>query len=261
MENMSASLHTVIRRYALILGVNEIASATAVEMRQRGWTVVLGHDPFPPVIRRKMAFHDVLFGDAVVIDDIGASLAEDAMALLNLIRNGAGVIVTPLQTHDLIALRTPDVLVDARMQKYRTTPDLRHIAPLTIGLGPSFSAGANCDLAVETQPAGSGRLIKRGAPAAADHTPQRLGGVGEERFLYSSRGGLWHTAVEIGSRVFKGFVVGRLDGLPTRAPIDGVVRGLIRDGSRIPADQGAGDRPAWPRRAVDRDGRAIKGDR
>ena len=164
MENMSASLHTVIRRYALILGVNEIASATAVEMRQRGWTVVLGHDPFPPVIRRKMAFHDVLFGDAVVIDDIGASLAEDAMALLNLIRNGAGVIVTPLQTHDLIALRTPDVLVDARMQKYRTTPDLRHIAPLTIGLGPSFSAGANCDLAVETQPAGSGRLIKRGAP-------------------------------------------------------------------------------------------------
>jgi len=37
-----------------------------------------GHDPFPPVIRRKMAFHDVLFGDAVVIDNVQGTLAEDA---------------------------------------------------------------------------------------------------------------------------------------------------------------------------------------
>ena len=51
---------------------------------------------------------------------------------------------------------------------------------------------------------------------------------------YASREGLWHTAVDIGVRVFKDFVVGRLDGLPVRAPIDGVVRGVARDGSRIP---------------------------
>ena len=235
MRQAIESSHWGIRPYALILGTNEIASAVAVEMRRAGWTVVLGHDPFPPVIRRKMAFHDVLFGDAVVIDNVQGTLAEDAIEVLDALKAGARVVVTPLQLHDLIALRTPDVLIDGRMQKYRTTPDWRHIAPMTIGLGPNFMVGENCDIAIETKPTRSGRLIRRGSAEQANHTPQRLGGVGKERFEYASREGLWHMAVDIGIRVFKGFVVGRLEGLPVRAPIDGFVRGVVRDGSRIPA--------------------------
>jgi hypothetical protein len=235
MQQVAASSHRDIRRYALVLGTNEIASAVALEMSRAGWAVVLAHDPFPPVIRRKMAFHDVLFGDAVVVDNIEGTLAEDALELLDALKIGERVAVTPLQLHDLIALRTPDVLIDGRMQMRRATPDLRHIAPMTIGLGPNFMVGENCDLAIENRPSRSGRLIRRGSAAHADHISQRLGGVGEERFVYASREGLWHTAVDIGIRVFKDFVVGRLDGLPVHAPIDGVVRGVVRDGSRIPA--------------------------
>lgn len=234
MHNGGASSHWGIRPYALILGANEIASAAAVELRRTGWAVVLSHDPFPPVIRRKMAFHDVLFGDAVVLDNIEGQLVESALEFFEALRTGEGVAVTLLQLHDLIALRTPNVLIDARMQKYRTTPDWRHIAPMTIGLGPNFVVGENCDIAIETKPARSGRLILHGATEQADHIAQPLGDAGQERFAYAGRAGLWHTAVEIGVRVFKGFVVGRLDGLPVRAPIDGVVRGVARDGARIP---------------------------
>ncbi|HPG04259.1 MAG TPA: xanthine dehydrogenase, partial [Rhodoblastus sp.] len=36
-------------------------------------------------------------------------------------------------------------------------------------------------------------------------------------------------------RVFKGFVLGHLDGAPVHAPIDGLVRGIARDGARMPA--------------------------
>lgn len=51
------------RPLAIILGTNEIASAIAVHLHRAGWACILSNDPFPPVIRRRMAFHDVLFGD------------------------------------------------------------------------------------------------------------------------------------------------------------------------------------------------------
>ena len=46
--------------------------------------------------------------------------------------------------------------------------------------------------------------------------------------------GLWHSAIDIGVRVFKGFVVGHLNGEPITAPLDGVLRGVVRDGVNIP---------------------------
>jgi len=62
----------------------------------------------------------------------------------------------------------------------------------------------------------------------ADGIERALGGVGRERFVYSDRPGRWHTAVDIGTRIFKGFVLGHLAGRPVTAPFDGLLRGLVR---------------------------------
>ena len=47
--------------------------------------------------------------------------------------------------------------------------------------------------------------------------------------------GRWNTAIEIGARVFKDFVVGHLGNAPVRAPFDGILRGIVRDGTEVPA--------------------------
>jgi hypothetical protein len=223
------------RPLAVILGTNEIASAVAVRLSRIGWAVVLSHDPFPPVIRRQMAFHDCLYGDSVTLEEVTAERADTALELFAILDYSRRVAVTPLQFHELAALRTPDALVDARMQKYRVTPDLRHLAGVAIGLGPHFRVGHNCDIAIETKPTEAGRIVQAGETKAADHVPNPLGGVGGERFAYAERGGLWHTAIDIGVRVFKDFVVGHLDGVPVAAPLDGVLRGVARDGLQVPA--------------------------
>ncbi len=222
------------RPLAVVLGTNEIASAVAVHMHRLGWAVVLSHDPFPPVIRRQMAFYDCLFGDRVALDSVEAERADTALELFGVLDHSSHIAVTPLQFHDLVALRTPEALIDARMQKYRVTPDLRHLARLAVGLGPHFAVGRNCDIAIETKPAHVG-VVQAGETEPADHLAHRLGGVGEERFVYAQRHGLWHTAIDIGVRVFKDFVVGHLDGTPIHAPLDGVLRGVVRDGLQIPA--------------------------
>ena len=162
------------------------------------------------------------------------SAAENALELFEYLEQPARVVVTPLQLSDLIALRTADVLIDARVQKYSITPDCRHIAKLSVGLGPNFVVGENCDLAIETRPAQVGRMVEVGSTDPPDHNPQLLGGVGAERFVYSDRQGLWHSPLEIGARVYKGVVIGNIEGLPIAAPIDGFIRGLVRDGLRTP---------------------------
>jgi len=219
---------------AVILGTNEIASAVAVNLYRSGYFVVLSHDPLPPVIRRKMAFHDVLFDDPVTIAGVEAWRADNGLAILSRLGRSKDVIITDLGLLDLIVLRTLDILVDARMQKYQVTPDLRRLARFTIGLGPGFTAGTNCDSAIETRPSKVGRIIQQGSTDAADGISRRLGGSGAERFVYSPVPGRWHTPFEIGTRIFKDFIVGHLGGEVVRAPFDGMLRGVVRDGTEVP---------------------------
>lgn len=223
------------RPLAVILGTNEIASAVAVHMSRIGWACVLSHDPFPPVIRRQMSFHDCLYGEPITLEEVAAERADTTMELVEILDYTTKVAVTPMQFHELAAVRTAQALIDARMQKYRVTPDLRHLAKIAVGLGPNFAVGRNCDVAIETKPSQAGLIIHEGATEPADHAPARLGDVGEERFAYSTKQGLWHSAIDIGVRVFKDFVVGHLDGEPVTAPLDGVLRGVARDGLHIPA--------------------------
>jgi hypothetical protein len=117
---------------AVVLGSSEIASAVAVSLTAAGHAVILCHDPFPPVIRRAMAFHDALFGDRAVVDGIEGERAETVAELGAVLAKPGRVAVTPLHLTDLIAMLSPKILIDGRMQKYRVTPDFRGVAGLTI---------------------------------------------------------------------------------------------------------------------------------
>jgi xanthine dehydrogenase accessory factor len=221
-------------RVAVVMGTNEIASAVAVYLHRDGWRVVLSHDPNPPVIRRRMAFHDALFGDPAEVSGVQGVLAETSLTVAWALSQGT-VAVTPLGLLDLIPITAFGVLVDARMQKRERHPDLRHLAKLTVGLGPGFAVATNCDIAVETWPERSGAVLHKGRTQAADGRARLLGGAGAERFAYSAEPGRWRCAVDIGTRVFKNFAIGILNGEAVSAPIDGILRGVVRDGTEVPA--------------------------
>jgi len=221
--------------FAIILGTSEIASAIAVQLSRTGYCVVLSHDPDPPVIRRKMAFHDALFSGSAQVEDVVAERVDDGMQVHRALRKPSQVFVTWLGLLDLLPVRQIDLLIDARLQKSRITPDLRQLARLTIGLGPGFASGFNCDVAVETRPGKIGLVTGERWTDVADGVASSLGDVGAERFVYSQGPGRWHTPVEIGTRVYKDFVLGHLSGTPVLAPRDGFLRGIVRDGSEVPA--------------------------
>lgn len=222
-------------RLAVILGTNEIASAVAVHLHRAAYCVVLSHDPNPPVMRRKMAFHDALFGDAARVENLTAERVEGSLEIFKALRGPETILVTWLGLLDLLPVRAIDVLVDARMQKRAITPDLRGMTRLSIGLGPGFSTAANCDIAIETRPGKNGLIVLDGSTDEADGIARKLGNAGAERFVYSPFEGRWHTAIEIGTRVYKDFPIGHLSGIPVTAPSDGILRGVVRDGSDVQA--------------------------
>lgn len=220
---------------AVVLGTNEIASAVAVHLRRAGWAVVLSHDPLPPVLRRGMAFHNALWGDPVALEGIAALPVDGILDLLDVCERDDVVAVTRMGLVDLMPLGPFDLLADARLHKYAVTPDLRPFATVTIGLGPGFTAGVDCDAAVETRPAHSGLLLTRGSTEAPDGSPPPLGGIGAERFVRADEPGPWRTAFPIGARIFRGQIVGHLGRDAVVAPMDGVLRGLVRDDTDVPA--------------------------
>ena len=216
-EGMSASKFAAFfassaQPLAVVLGTNEIASAVAVKLRKARYSVILSHDPYPPVIRRGMAFYDALFDDRAVIDGVVGRRAETAMEIADIVGDEDSVAVTTLQLSDLLALRRIPVLIDARMQKRRVTPDFRYYVGLAVGLGPNFIIGENCDIAVETRPVECGAIVETGATDEFDGVPNPLGGVGKERFTYAETSGVWHTPIDIGARVFRGLSLGNLNG-------------------------------------------------
>lgn len=221
--------------FAVILGTNEIASAVAVRLHRNGYRTVLSHDPLPPVMRRKMAFSDALYDEGVMVDGVGARRADTGFEIRAGLTQPSGIFVTELGLLDLIVIQEIDVLIDARMQKYLATPDLRRLGRLTIGLGPGFASGSNCNIAIETRPARAGHIVHGGSTDRPDGVSPPLGGHAGERFVRAEFAGRWNTAIEIGTRVFKDFVVGHLGSVPVRAPFDGILRGSVRDGTVVPA--------------------------
>ncbi|TDT94807.1 MULTISPECIES: xanthine dehydrogenase [Azorhizobium] len=219
---------------AIVLGTNEIASAVAIHLHRAGYAVVMSHDAAPPVIRRRMAFHDALWGDPAPVEGLEAVPVERVSELFAIFTHGGRLAITRMGLVELMVIAPFALLIDARMDKYAVKPDLRHLADVTIGLGPGFAIGRNCDVAVETHPRLTGQVVAQGETQAGDRVSRRLGNSGAERFVYAGLPGRWHTAHSIGSRVFRGMVLGHLERTPVLAPLDGVLRGLARDGIEVP---------------------------
>jgi len=220
-------------RLAIVLGTNEVASAAAVYLKKTGRDVILSHDPLPPVMRRGMAFYDALFGDPARLEGIEAKRIDFILEAYAVFAEENQVAITPLGLTELLVLGQIDLLVDARMQKYAEKPDLRGLAKVSVGLGPGFHVNGNCDLAIDTKPGLQSMILRQGITQEPDGKSILLGNVGAERFVRAEENGRWHTSLELGMRVYKDVILGHLNGEPVRAPFDGILRGLVRDGTEV----------------------------
>ena len=109
------------------------------------------------------------------------------------------------------------------------------MAPLTIGLGPGFTALEDVDYVVETQRGHNlARVIQKGTAAPNTGIPGMIAGYGKERVIHSPAAGMIHNYSEIGDIVEKDQIIAMVDETPVYASLTGVLRGIIRDGFVVP---------------------------
>lgn len=214
----------------LVLGTDDVASAVGHSLATAGIRTILARDDGVPVLRRTMSFDDAVEDGFAELDGVFA-FAEDMPSF----RAGTGLLsVTAGPFDGLLDAALIEGVIDARMRRRDITQDLRGTLGFAIGLGPEFIAGGNVDLAVETAPEATGRILRRGETIPAHGKSILLAGVGRERFGRAPRRGLWWTHRAIGDEVEQGAVVGLCGGMQVVAPVTGCLRGLVRPGTEVP---------------------------
>jgi xanthine dehydrogenase accessory factor len=220
----------------LVLGGGDIGSAVAHRLFGLGAQVVLCERPRSAHARRGMAFTDALFEGAALLDGVRARYVADAREMEACWREASCIPMVTLPESLLLAEVHFNACVEATMRRYAEPPDIRHMAPLVIGLGPGYRPGSNCHVVVETQwGSRMGQVLHERAAAPRSGGPRALAGVTRERFAVAPEAGIWRTQARLGQQVHAGDVVGRLGAHEILAPIAGQLRGLTHDDVEVRA--------------------------
>ncbi len=221
----------------LVRGCGDVGSAVAHLLLRRGHRVVVHDVALPAAPRRGMAFADAMFDETGELEGIRARRLDD-VGRLGEVEAAGELALTAVALAEILAALRPDALVDARMRKRARPEAQRGLAPLTIGLGPNFVAGQTTDLAIETQWGDRlGAVVERGPTLDLGGEPRAFHGHARDRFVYAPLAGTMRTRAQIAQRVRTGELVAQIAGERLVAPLDGILRGLVRDG--VPVAAGA----------------------
>jgi xanthine dehydrogenase accessory factor len=219
---------------ALVRGSGDVGSAVAYALFAAGHRPVLCDRPAPSHPRRGMAFTDAHYEGVCELDGTLAKRAGSEDDLRRMLACGRAIPVTELAFAQALAAVRPELIVDARMRKRSEPETQRGLAPLTIGLGPRFVAGASTDVVIETAWGDRlGHVIGSGSALEQAGDPQPIAGVSRDRFVYAPAEGWFRTTLGIGTPVTAGQSVGWIGDTPLLAPLAGRLRGLAHDGAWV----------------------------
>lgn len=217
----------------VVRGGGDLASGTILKLYKCGFAVLVLECEHPSAIRRNVAFSEAVYQGRQTVEDVCCTLAgseEEAISLLE--TKGIAMLVDPEGA--CIPRLRPLAVVDAILAK-RNLETKMDMAPITVALGPGFEAGQDVHAVVETKRGHNlGRVIYRGCAAPNTGIPGMIGGFAAERVIHSPAAGILRAESKITDTVQKGRAIARIeteDGdVPVLATINGLLRGLIRDG-------------------------------
>lgn len=216
----------------VVRGGGDIATGTIHKLFRAGFKVLILEMEKPSAIRREVAFCEAIYREKMVIEEVTAKLCSSIEEIERCwLNNEIPILVDP--NGDIIKKIKPLVVVDAILAKKNCGTN-REMAPITIGLGPGFTAGLDVDVVVESMRGHDlGKLIFEGKAMKNTGVPGIIAGIGRERVIYSPCSGIIKNICSIGDIVKKGDTIATIDGNHVKATIDGVLRGLIRDGYKV----------------------------
>jgi len=217
----------------LIKGGGEVASGIAHRLHHSHFRVCLTEIANPLAVSRGTAFSEAVFDGVKTVEGVTAKLVSVSPEEIYRAWQQGNIPIVIDPEASIKEKIKPDILVDAIMAKRNIRTKITD-ASLVIGMGTGFYAGRDVHIVVETNHSDNlGRVILEGEAEKNTGTPVAIGGLTKERVIWAPQAGVFTTDREIGDSVVAGEVVGWVEGLPLKAPISGVLRGLLRSGVRV----------------------------
>ena len=224
----------------LIRGAGDLASGIALRLHHAHMKIVMTDLPHPTAIRRTVCFSQALLFGTMQVEDVTAERAASVRDIPAILERGNIAVLADPEAKCITRLH-PDAVVDAILAKRNLGTRITD-APCVVGVGPGFTAGVDCHAAVETMRGHYlGRVITDGSPIPNTNIPGLIGGFAGERVLRAPAAGIFHQIQDIGAVVKAGDVVGEVAGEPMRCHIDGVLRGILADGTPVHKGMKSGD--------------------
>jgi xanthine dehydrogenase accessory factor len=229
-----------------VKGAGDLATGVIHRLTRAGFAVMATELPAPTVVRRTVSFAEAVALGQVTVEDVTACLASSQTEIqAALARGHVPIAVDPDGT--LLKNMQPTVLVEATLSKYNSGVTLED-APIVIALGPGYEAGKDVHAVIETNRGHNlGRVYLQGCAEANTGVPGAIGGYTIERLLRAPASGVLYGVQQIGDFVKAGASVAIIktptagNELPVTAAIDGVLRGILRDGLQVKAGMKVGD--------------------
>lgn len=224
----------------LIRGAGDLASGIALRLHRAQFDVVMTDLPHPTAIRRTVCFSEAIRCGKTTVEGVEGVLARDLQKITAALNRRTIPVLADAEGSCIAALR-PDAVVDAILAKRNLGTKISD-APVVVGVGPGFAAGADCHAVIETQRGHYlGRVLTSGSAAPNTGVPGSIGGYTTERVLRAPTDGLFRPVRCIGDEVKAGEIAGMVDDTPMLCTIDGVLRGILPDATPVHAGMKSGD--------------------
>lgn len=222
-----------MKELVIVRGGGDIATGTIYKLVKSGFHVLVLETASPSAIRRNVAFSEAVYDKTATVEDMTCRLAKTEEEASEIMEQGQPALMIDPEGNILKKWK-PFALVDAILAK-KNLGTKRDMAPITIGLGPGFTAGKDVDAVIETKRGHQlGRVIWDGRAIANTGVPGIIAGVGKDRVIHSPEEGILHNVCRITDTVKKGQIIAYIETghrkIEIPATIDGLLRGLIRDG-------------------------------
>ena len=210
----------------LIRGGGDLASGVALRLHRVGFQVAILELDKPLAVRRTVSFSEAVYEGSQTVESVTARLISADQFQVTLEAGEIPVLIDPhanILNNQFLTSPTSTFVVDARLMKTEPEPLPERVA-LHIGLGPGFTAGANCHVVIETMRGHAlGRVYWDGQTAPDSRQPDG----DTRRVLRAPAAGTLQPNKAIGSFCKEGETLASVSGKPVISPFDGILRGLI----------------------------------
>ncbi|MDI6706582.1 MAG: selenium-dependent molybdenum cofactor biosynthesis protein YqeB [Bacillota bacterium] len=228
------------RPRVLVRGAGDIATGIGHRLYKSGFEVFMTEIERPECVRRKVAFSEAVYDGEAEVEGVKSLLAKSPAEAIKISGKGFIPVLIDAGTKSIPVIN-PLVVVDAIIAKKNLGTSMG-LAPIVIGIGPGFFAGADCHAVIETCRGNSlGRVVLNGKALENTGIPGEILGFSRERVIYASASGVVNLIHDIGDMVKEGEPVARIRNTVINSPIGGVLRGIIRDGFSVAEGMKIGD--------------------